>query len=111
MDDALIDELLFDEENRGIIFGNNSAGENWQISTRDGDGEVGTEPFAPELRPGPRAPFLELLYTPKSPTTSADFNSDGAIDLLDIDLLYVELKSGGNNPGFDLDREWLRRRR
>jgi hypothetical protein len=104
LDDELIAELLGDPDNRGIILGNDSAGGNWQFATRDGDGEPGTEPFDPALRPGPLAPFLELTYTPGgNPTPACDFDDNGVCDTVDIDLLGTEIIAGTNDTAFDLN--------
>jgi hypothetical protein len=65
LDENLVNAILADTNNRGVIFGplNGAPNENWEIFSRENDG---FDNRAVSL-PGPLAAFLEVTYTPIVP--------------------------------------------
>src|SRR5690606_37492957 len=76
LDQDLINAVLTDSTNRGLIFGpaTGSQFDNWEIYSRENDG-FGDR--SDEL-PGPFAAFLEVEYTPGA-SPSGDFDNSGAL--------------------------------
>ena len=107
LDNGLIDELLNDPANRGIIFGGGPPewtdflDDNWEIYTRESDGFGGRV----DQLPGPAAAFLELSYTPGGGGVPGDHNSNGSLDAGDLDLQAAQMVLNPVPPpaGYDLN--------
>src|SRR5690606_20980604 len=90
LDDDLVNALLNDPNNRGLLFGPATGAQfdNWEIFSRENDG---FGDLADEL-PGPMAMFLEVTYTPRA-TPSGDFDASGTLDAADINDLTAQAAS------------------
>lgn len=55
--------------------------------------------------------LLSLLTLPamafSAPPILGDFNGDGLVDCIDVDLLTAEIVSGTNNPSFDINGDGI----
>ena len=92
LDDELIDELLNNPANRGIVYGpindgSINSGTNWTIHTRESSGEQGV--LADEF-PGPVAPYLEVTVTPGVARLQAG-DADQDLDFDQLDLVKVQV--------------------
>ena len=106
LDNALVNAILNDPVNRGIIFGGGPPeqpflDDNWEIYTRENDGTGGT---ATQL-PGPVAAFLELSYTPGGGGLPGDYNSNGSLDAADLNLQATAMVAGGPLNPYDLNKD------
>jgi hypothetical protein len=107
LDADLVDALLNDEVNRGLVFGPDGAGNNplgqidggdWRIWSREGSGEMtdGGPQKLPDTAdyPGPFAPFLEITVEPGAGALLGDVNLDGQVNGLDVDPFVDTLLNG-----------------
>ena len=103
LDAELIDAVLHDANNRGIVFGSVASFENWQVYSRENDGFGG---IATEF-PGPYASFLEITYTPGGGGLQGDFDKSGSLDAADLDGLTGQSALGTNPAAYDLNGDSL----
>jgi hypothetical protein len=108
LDSNVVNAILNDANNRGIIFGPATGfpNENWRIWTREGSGLLDDQggPTPADTIPGPVAAFLEVTYTPRT-TPSGDFNGNGVLDLPDVNLLNGAIAGAMNPAQFDLNAD------
>ncbi len=87
-----------------------SDGTNWHLSTADDGTSVNANPVFTDQAPdhlGGDVGSPGFFPGDEPPMASADFNGDEAIDCADMDLLYSELRSGGNDETYDLNGDML----
>lgn len=70
----------------------------WSDGDWNGDGDFGTADLVVALQEG-------TYETEPQGRADGDFNRNGVLDAVDIDLLSLEVRRATNNPAFDLNRD------
>ena len=107
LDDDLVDAILNDPDNRGILFGpmDSSSGSNWHVWSRESLGFQGE--YAPDP-PGDFASFLEVTVTGGvgPPLQAGDADMDLDFDQLDLVKVQIAAKYLSGTAATWGDGDW-----